>query len=552
VRIDGKAPATLLGNLSLINEAGGQTELSASTTREIDSGFDLVIGNPPYIRIQTLKQSNADAVEFYKDHYASAAKGNYDIYVVFIEAGLNLLKSDGHLAYICPHKFFNAQYGEPVRELIADGKHLRHVVHFGEQQIFPGASIYTCLLFLAKGGALDCRFIKAVDLDAWKASLAGVEGKFLATGIGKDEWNFTVGSARAVFERLQTHKRTLETVTSRIFQGIKTSADKIYIVEERRRTKSKLLVYSPQTEREHEVEADLFHPLVKGGDSRAYLLSKTDRLILFPYAADTVGSATLITASVLKKNYPLTWDYLVTNRKYLEEREEGSFRNDSWFAYGRSQALDVMPLPKLFTPDLALTASFAFDGTGEFFFTGGVSGGYGILPRDGVSPKWLLALLNSRTVDFFHHQVATQMRGGWYSYESRFISGLPIADADVDQVEWVEMLVDTLLCSRRYLTDNPTEQTTRDPLMLAYWEQILNGLVYELYFPAELHAADLRLFDLVAAVNLPDFAKLPEKSRLSTLRKKFEELYDIENPLRKALFSLGDLEVVRIIEGKSA
>lgn len=173
-------PATLRGNLGLINETSGQTELTESAAKVVDSGFDVVIGNPPYIRIQTLKQKDPGIVAFYKDHYASAAKGNYDIYVVFIEAGLNLLKSDGHLAYICPHRFFNAQYGEPIRKVIADGQHLRHVVHFGDQQVFPGASIYTCLLFLENGGTPECRFVKVTDIAAWKRTLAGIDGKFLA------------------------------------------------------------------------------------------------------------------------------------------------------------------------------------------------------------------------------------------------------------------------------------------------------------------------------------------------------------------------------------
>ena len=132
VRLEGKSPATLRGNLALINEVGGQTELVANEVREIDSGFDVVIGNPPYIRIQTLKQKDPKIVAFYKDEYESAAKGNYDIYVIFIEAGLRLLKSSGHLAYICPHKFFNTDYGEPTRQLIAHGHNLRHVVHFGD------------------------------------------------------------------------------------------------------------------------------------------------------------------------------------------------------------------------------------------------------------------------------------------------------------------------------------------------------------------------------------------------------------------------------------
>jgi len=107
-------------------------------------GFDAVIGNPPYIRIQTLKEWAARETEFYKQTYLAASKGNYDICVVFLEKGLNLLNKTGKLGYILPHKFFNAQYGEPIRKIISAGKHLSEVVHFGDQQVFAGATTYTC------------------------------------------------------------------------------------------------------------------------------------------------------------------------------------------------------------------------------------------------------------------------------------------------------------------------------------------------------------------------------------------------------------------------
>ncbi|MBU2226593.1 MAG: Eco57I restriction-modification methylase domain-containing protein, partial [Proteobacteria bacterium] len=111
-----------------------------------DGGFDAVIGNPPYIRIQTMKEWAPLEVEFYKIAFAAAGKGNYDIYVVFVEKGLSLLNAKGRLGFILPHKFFNAQYGEPLRNLLAKGKHLSEVVHFGDAQIFTGATTYTCLL----------------------------------------------------------------------------------------------------------------------------------------------------------------------------------------------------------------------------------------------------------------------------------------------------------------------------------------------------------------------------------------------------------------------
>ena len=111
-----------------------------------DGGFDAVIGNPPYIRIQAMKEWAPTEVEFYKKRYMAASKGNYDIYVVFVEKGLSLLNMRGRLGFILPHKFFNAQYGQPLRELIAEGKHLAKVVHFGDQQVFENATTYTCLI----------------------------------------------------------------------------------------------------------------------------------------------------------------------------------------------------------------------------------------------------------------------------------------------------------------------------------------------------------------------------------------------------------------------
>ena len=131
---------------------------------EYDGGFDAVIGNPPYIRIQTMQESSPQSVEYLKDHYAAASKGNYDIYVVFVEKALSLLNPQGALGYILPHKFFNAQYGSSLRQSLGKGRNLSQVVHFGAEQVFVGATTYTCLLFLTKKPQSKFRFVKVAKL----------------------------------------------------------------------------------------------------------------------------------------------------------------------------------------------------------------------------------------------------------------------------------------------------------------------------------------------------------------------------------------------------
>ncbi len=451
-------------------------------------GFDAVIGNPPYVRIQTMKEWAPIEVEHYKEAYKSASKGNYDLYVVFVERGLFLLNKNGRLGFILPHKFFNAQYGEPLRKVIADGKHLSEVVHFGDQQVFDGATTYTCLLFLNRGGNNECRVLRVKDLLDWRSTGAGSQGIVSMKNITSAEWNFPVGAGASLFERLSKMAVKLENVTSRIFQGIKTSADKIYIVEEIERTAGRVKVYSREKEAEYWLEPDLVHPLIKGGDSKRYSLSRTNRLILFPYVSTNNNGTNLIPSSQCKRSYPLTWSYLMANKAYLENREDGKMRGDRWYGYIYPKALDVMPLPKIFTPDIAARASFSLDESGEVFFTGGVAGGYGILVLPEFSKEYVLGLLNSKLLEWMIRQTATQMRGGYYSFESRFIRSLPIPTikpfdaADKVRHDKVVSLVDRIqeLIKRLAAAKNPNDKIQLEREIEAADHQI-DQLVYELY-----------------------------------------------------------------------
>jgi type I restriction-modification system DNA methylase subunit len=452
----------------------------------IQGGFDAVIGNPPYIRIQSLQETSPINVEYYKKNYEAASKGNYDIYVIFVEKGLSLLNENGRLGFILPHKFFNAQYGEPLRGVIAKGKHLAKVVHFGDQQVFESATTYTCLMFLAQAGSNELEFEKVENLENWRKDGDGLIDTISAHKINANEWNFIVGKNAGLFDKLSQMPVKLENVTLRIFQGIKTSADKIYIVEEKERQQARVKIYSKEKDAEFWLEPELLHPLIKGGDSKRYHLSRTNRLLLFPYAAEEDKRISLITESAMKAKYPLTWDYLQANKVYLENREDGKMRGHRWYAYIYPKNFDVVSLPKIFTPDIAAHSSFSIDETGDCYFTGGAAGGYGILVRREYSREYILGLLNSKLLEWYLHQVATTMRGGWYSYESRFIRGLPIRTINVSnstdktQHDKIVSLVDRILELHKRTPRTPQEQEMLKREIGSTDRQI-DRLVYELY-----------------------------------------------------------------------
>jgi hypothetical protein len=442
------------------------------------------------VRIQTMKEWAPTEVEFYKKHYASASKGNYDIYVVFVERALKLLNVRGRMGYILPHKFFQAKYGQPLRELIARGKHLDKIVHFGDQQVFNGATTYTCLLFLEKGGSSGFRYVMAHDLDTWRASGEAVDGTIHTDKVTEKEWNFVVGSGAALFERLSEMPIRLGHVAAKIFQGLVTGADPVFIMKSVSETEYK----SATTGKLYHIEAELMHSLCKGSvNLRRYHISEITKSILFPYKLVN-GKAEILSVQELHTQFPNAWAYLKENRQKLEAREGGKWKHDKWYAFGRSQNLSEMEQEKILTPSIANRTSFTVDTTDHYYFVGsggGGGGGYGITLKDEyltLTYFYILGLLNSKLLDWFLKQSSSPYRGGYYSYNRQYIENIPICLIDFSnpsekaQHDKLVALVDNMLELQKKHHETRME---RDKEL--YERQIkmvdaqIDRLVYDLY-----------------------------------------------------------------------
>ncbi|MGH9431081.1 MAG: Eco57I restriction-modification methylase domain-containing protein, partial [Terriglobia bacterium] len=249
-----------------------------------EGGFDCVIGNPPYVRIQHLKEWAPTEVEYYKEHYPSASAGNYDIYVVFVEKGLSLLGPPGRLGFILPHKFFNSKYGQPLRSILAGGRHLSKVIHFGDQQVFEGATNYTCLLFLDKSGSRELNFERVNDLDAWRDADNSTAGKIAAASVTAAEWNFTVGNGAALLEKLSRMPVKLGDVAQRMAQGIRTSANEVYVLDLLSPMEGRFVTaYSEKLDAKIKLERKAVSLFLQGREIRRYAVIPSGKAVLIPY-----------------------------------------------------------------------------------------------------------------------------------------------------------------------------------------------------------------------------------------------------------------------------
>ena len=448
-----------------------------------EGGFDVVIGNPPYIRIQTMKEWAPREVELYKEHYRAASKGNYDIYVVFAEKGLSLLNAHGRLGFILPHKFFNAQYGAPLRQLISGGKHLAEVVHFGDQQVFENATTYTCLLFLDKAGREACNVQKVSDLPAWLAHREAVAGIVPAARITESEWNFAIGSGADLFQRLSEMPVKLGDVAD-VFVGTQTSADDVFVLDDCRLEGEYVVGMSKALGGTVKVEADCVKPFLRGKDIRRYEPIAATAQLICPYEI-TSENCRLLTATEMMDNFPLAMAHLMRNKAALSMREKGKFKGNNWYAFGYPKSMTLFQKPKIVVPDYNNVASFTFDDKGHFYKTG-----YGVISKENhlLSTFYILGLINTRLLFRYLTSIGTSLRGGYVRFWTQYISQLPIrtinlsAPADrawhEQMVELVERMLD--LHKRLAAAKTPPDRTALQRQIVATDRQI-DRLVYELY-----------------------------------------------------------------------
>ena len=398
-------------------------------------GFDAVIGNPPYLRVQTLALGAPAEVELYKQRYASAAEGNYDIYVAFIERSLSLLRAGGRSGFLVPTRWWQAAYGAPLRRLLSAGKHFAEAFDFGPEQVFDDPTTYTCISLFTKAPAEALAYRRVSPAEIRRSGIEGArprwEHALSWSDLGDGPWYPGVPKPlRPLFDRLRGEGPFLgdKAICPRVFQGLKTSLDPVYVLDLVEERGDSLLVRSRALGGSAILlERGLLKPIVKAGEMKRFAPLAPRKVVLFPYAITSEGAA-LLAPSEVRERYPAVWGYLRKNKRRLEERERGRMRHAAWYAYIYPKNLTLFGRPKILTADMANRMAFSRDGAGELYFLGGAGGGYGLLPaRPDLAPP-LLALLNSSLLEWMLRPpgLSSPFRGGWFSCEARFINRLPI------------------------------------------------------------------------------------------------------------------------------
>ena len=361
--------------------------------------FDIVIGNPPYVRQEMIKEQKPELKEQYKVYAGTA-----DLYVYFYELGIKMLKTNGMLGYICSNKYYTVKYGEPLREFLLDNTTLEIFTDFGDKKIFEDATVTSDINIFTKNIPHNKSTFKVVDTD-------------LATVFNMSQSDLPKsGFAFVSPEKLQLKKRIeeigipLKEWDIKINYGIKTGFNEAFIVDND--TKNKLI--------EEDVKSsELLKPMLNGRDVKRYVFDSKNEWLINTHNNPPVNI----------DEYPAIKDYL---NQFYEKLLKRSDKGDTPYNLRNCAYIDNFEKEKIIWMELSDAQTFMLD-TDNFYIN------KTLYFMTGDSLRYLLAVLNSKVIFYYYNLTSASSGVGTTIWQKVNVEKLPIPKiSETEQQPFIE------------------------------------------------------------------------------------------------------------------
>jgi methylase of polypeptide subunit release factors len=452
-------------------------------------GFDVVIGNPPYMRVQELQKYALDLKRNYEANYKTAV-GGYELANLFYERGIELLKATGVKTYIMPHKFLNSENGTGLRDYLLQKKTLTTLLHFGANMVFDSADTYTAITLSKKQADVSDGFLfyktpfnrnfmqelKSFDFPFSLNTYQNIQTNTKC--YNADAWIlFNTPKEHAIFQKIYQYPQTIVgKIFEEVFVGLQTSFDNLYILHDCIQNKGTLTGVRESykqvfPEKSYTVETEFFKPFLMGKNVHRYETLQTTQYVFFPYQL-IEGKAIPVTLEVLKHSYPLTYAYVMENEVHFKARESGkAAKLEHWFGYIYPKNLVKFEQPKLSSMEICTNEPNVTLNDSNLYHTTKV---YSWVKKKTclLSDYYLLAFLNSNLFWWFLMNTGDTLQSDSRTIKTNYVNPFPIpTNASPQSSEKLAGLVkQVMLCKQEnYKAD------TKD------LEAEIDVLVYQLY-----------------------------------------------------------------------
>lgn len=402
-----------------------------------DLKFDVIVGNPPYMSTEHMKDLYPLEYPKYIAKFNTAYR-QFDKYFLFIERGMELLKPDGYLGYIVPNKFTKVGAAKMLRRKLQETGNLSCIVSFGANQLFKNKTTYTCLLILQNKVMEVFNYLEVYNYKNWMIRNVSEDDfdTVLVAELEDDGWAMVPGFLKPIFERILAQSITLEDLVGNvnISNGIQTSGNRIYVHEAIRESEEYFYIEKNGTEWaiEKQVTRPYFQTASGSDRLNSYRVFRPNSFVIYPYTQDEDG-VNFIDSVTMATRFPETWGYLNFHKADLEKRDiqpEPETEHE-WYRYGRNQALETCDVPaKIVVGVLSQGYKYAIDYNHTLISSGGTAGYCMItLPEDSpYSIYYIQAILSSKYLEWFSSIYGEVFRGGYIARGTKVLKRLPIRE----------------------------------------------------------------------------------------------------------------------------
>jgi len=418
-------------------------------------GFDVVIGNPPYIRQEELKNIKPILQKIYQSYTGIA-----DLFVYFYERGLQILKTKGYLTYISSNKYFRSGYGEKLRQLLSNSTKIFNLIDFGDFPVFEEATAYPSIIALSKDKC-DGNQFKALAWDKHRdqniTQFATIlEQDYLTitqANLSADGWKLESSQTLDLLAKLQKVGTPLgEYVKGKLYYGIKTGLNEAFVID--KITRDRLIS-------EHPSSQEVIKPFLRGRDVKRWRIDFAEQYLIKIESSENKShpwsdKGKIEAEAIFAQTYPAIYARFQEFRdKLIKRDDQGRF----FWELRSCKYWQEFEQPKIIYPNICKRNEFTFDNSG--YYTNQKAF---IISCNDLT---LLAILNSNVLMFLFEKILAKLQGNFYEPSSIFIKDFPIASATETQKQAIKYLVKQCL-----------EAKGKDVKEL---ETKINQIVYELY-----------------------------------------------------------------------
>lgn len=383
------------------------------------SGFDAVVGNPPYVCSRNIEEESKVLLE----NWSVCSTGHPDLYIPFFELGIKCLREDGILGYITMNTFFKSINGRALRDYLS--KFENSIIDFGGYQVFNSKSTYTCICITRKRRANHIEYVKLNSINSLENDIVFEKIKldFLDHFNG---WNL---QEIELLNRIETIGKPLgEKFKTR--NGIATLKNKIYIFNPINEDKD---FYYLQNGEVYQIEKEICTDIINPNKfTKAQSVDVIGQKVIFPYRYSTAGIE-IIDEKELMLKFPFTYDYLKDKKKILATRDKGKGKYEKWYAFGRNQSLEKMKY-KLFFPHISSDIpNFIINDNENLLFYNGLA----LIGKNQRELKLMQKLMGSRLFWFYVTKSSKPYGSGYYSLSRNYIKNFGVFDFSNEEIDLI-------------------------------------------------------------------------------------------------------------------